>query len=109
MPFCFYRFLIFVQEICQRASQNLDNISFTSNYIKYLEFTTAVSTVLIIVLKMENLKKKKNKQNPEVTLIGICSVFLFGSFKKKITHTTQPKHLFQIQHFPSTCKWCLSN
>lgn len=35
--FCFY--LVSCLEICQRVSQNLDNISFTSNYIKYLELT----------------------------------------------------------------------
>jgi hypothetical protein len=34
---------------------------------------------------------------------------LFGSFKKKTTHATEPKYLFQIQHLPSTCKHRLSN
>lgn len=61
-PFCFYRFLILSRKSVKRVSQNLDNISFTSNYIKYLEFTTAVSTVLVTVLKMEDLKKKKKKK-----------------------------------------------
>lgn len=37
--FLLLSYLVFVQEICQRVSQNLDNISFTSNYIKYLELT----------------------------------------------------------------------
>lgn len=37
--FLLLSYLVFVQEICQRASQNLDNIPFTSNYIKYLELT----------------------------------------------------------------------
>lgn len=55
--FCFYHILFLSRKICQRVSQNLDNISFTSNYIIYLGFT-AVSTVLIIVLKMEDIYKK---------------------------------------------------
>lgn len=60
-------------------SQNLDNISFTSNYIKYLEFTSAVSTVLIIVLKMEDIFKKK----PEVTHIWYLFSLLVWIFEKE--------------------------
>lgn len=52
--FLLLSYLVFVQEMCQRVSQNLNNISFTSNNIKYLELT-AISTVLIIVLKMEDI------------------------------------------------------
>lgn len=91
--FCFYHILVLSRKICPRVSQNLDNISFTSNYIKYLGFT-AVSNVLIIVLKMEDIYKKF-----EVTHIWYLFSLLVWIFKKKTIHDTQLKHLFQFNIF----------
>lgn len=80
-----YQRFVFAQEICQRVSQDLDSISFTSNYNEYLEFTTAVSTVLIIVLKLADLK---NKTKPEVIHTWYLYSLLFGAFKRKNSRCT---------------------
>lgn len=63
--FLLLSYLVFVQEICQIGSQNLDNISFTSNYIKYLEFTTA--SLNCAYNSVKNGRHLKKKKQPEVT------------------------------------------
>lgn len=55
--FCFYRILFLPKKSVKRVSQNLDNISFTSNYIKYLELT-AVNCAYNSGKNGRHLKKK---------------------------------------------------